>query len=128
MIKNPSAKKTYRSQHGTFNFYLFYNGSIIIPIINMIGFSIPMSFTLSFEFIHQPSTKPFFYAKLHWQNMFNRFEVREIWQKIHNTWTCLCTSPSDHFYNQAPLFSFLGIQRHMCNSSIASDHRLLTVI
>jgi hypothetical protein len=82
---------------------------------------------LSFKFIHQPSTKPFFHAKLHWQNMFNWFEVGEMWQKIQYL-DMLCTSPWDHFYNQAPLFSFLGIQSHMCNSTKASDHRLLTVI
>jgi hypothetical protein len=46
MIKSPSAKKTYRSQHGAFNFYLFYEGSVII---NMIGFSIPISNAIHIE-------------------------------------------------------------------------------
>jgi hypothetical protein len=74
MIKSPSAKKTYRSQHGTFNFYLFYLGSIIIPIYFAIHIELRI-YTPTFN-------KTIFYAKLHWQNMFNRFEVREIWQKI----------------------------------------------
>jgi len=96
---------------------------ILAPLSSL--FILP--FTLSFEFIRQPSTKPFFTRNFTGKTCSIDLKLGRF-GKRYNTWTCLCTSPWDHFYNQAPVFSFLGIQRHMCNSTKASDHRLLTVI